>query len=64
MDGGGGVKPEPEELVGALWSLAKRLQASGADVVLAPRLFTHEERLARYPEMMSRASKELAPVGL
>jgi hypothetical protein len=64
MDGGGGVKPEPQDLVKALWSLAQRLKASGADAILAPRLYTHQERLERYPEMMARASKELAPVGL
>lgn len=62
MDGGGGVGHVPEDMIEALQALAERLQDNESQWRLAERLLTHPERVARYPEFMARAAKELQPV--
>ena len=42
-------------------ALADQLEDNEAQGRLAERLLTHPERVARFPEFMSRASQELAP---
>lgn len=61
MDGGGGIKLMPGELVEALQALADRLEDNEAQGRLATRLLTHAERVEKYPEFMARASSELQP---
>jgi hypothetical protein len=61
MDAGGGVRHMDPGLVEALQALAEVLQDNEAQWRLADSLLTHKERIARYPEFMARASKELAP---
>ncbi|MCB9666091.1 MAG: twin-arginine translocation signal domain-containing protein [Alphaproteobacteria bacterium] len=62
MDGGGGVRVMPEDLVEAMQALADHLEDNAAQGHLATRLLTHGERLRRYPAFMERAACELAPV--
>lgn len=61
MDGGGGVRDMPDDLMEALAALAEHLEDNEAQYGLAGRLLTHKERLERYPEFMLRAARELAP---
>jgi hypothetical protein len=61
MDGGGGVKVLEKDMIRALQALADQLEDNEAQGRLAERLLTHPERVARFPEFMSRASQELAP---
>lgn len=62
MDGGGGVRVMPHDLVEALQHLALLLHDNQAQHQLALRLLTHPERVARYPQLMEKAATELAPV--
>ncbi|MCB9682805.1 MAG: hypothetical protein H6733_15165 [Alphaproteobacteria bacterium] len=61
MDGGGGVRKMPHDLVEALQALASRLEDNEAQGKLSGFLLTHTERTARYPKFMDRASTDLAP---
>lgn len=61
MDGGGGVKLLPHDMIDALQALAERLEDNEAQHALASKLLTHRERIQRYPTFMERAATELAP---
>lgn len=61
MDGGGGVREMPIDLIRALEVLADELQDNEAQYYLAEGLLTHRERLSQYADFMGRAAKELTP---
>ena len=61
MDGGGGVKWVPDELMLALQALADQLQDNSAQWMLSRQLLTHRERVQQFPDFMGRAASELTP---
>lgn len=61
MDGGGGVKLIPDDLIDALQALAEQLEDNDAQFALSRKLLTHGERVDRFHDFMMRAAKELAP---
>jgi hypothetical protein len=61
MDGGGGVREMPDDLMVALGDLASILEDSEDDPRVLKGLMTFSERLERYPEFMARAACELEP---
>ena len=61
MDGGGGVRDMPEDLMEALGDLASILEDSENDARVLKGLMTFSERLEHYPEFMARAACELEP---
>ena len=61
MDGGGGVRDMPDDLMMALGDLASILEDSEDDPRVLVGLLTFSERLAQYPEFMARAACELEP---
>ena len=62
MDGGGGVRVLPDDLMDALVALADHLEDNEAQGRLASRLLTHSERRKRFPAYMDRAATDVSPV--
>ncbi len=61
MDGGGGKRLLPSEMIDALQFLADVLQENESEWLLASELLTHDERIELFPDVMSCAAKELVP---